>query len=142
MGKSQLAKSYYRTLLLSMKTAKRGNIINIAKPIMMLSIIELIQEGSILGNKILLTDDLIARYNRNYLEYREKPITLSVYPYYYLNSEEFYTIKGDTSRKTPSLVYIRENIEYAALDEDLWDLLQDPEVREEYRQAIINHFLK
>lgn len=37
-------------------------------------------------------------------------------------------------------MYIRDNVDYAYLDNALWDLLQDPKYRMKYRTAIIEHF--
>ena len=64
------------------------------------------------------------------------------YPFYYMRNDGFYHINGQTALKTPSEKYINEHIDYAYLDPELWDLLQDPLVRDEFRKAIINHYLK
>lgn len=69
-------------------------------------------------------------------------------PFFHLNAEEYYHIKWKTKNEkpcqaqSPSSKYLRENIDYAYLDPELWDLLQDPLVRDEFRKAIINHYLK
>ncbi|MBR1889816.1 MAG: hypothetical protein IJ816_04215, partial [Alloprevotella sp.] len=61
--------------------------------------------------------------------------------------EPFYYLKWKSATKiprqaiTPSVKFLRENIEYACLDEGLWELLQDPETRNELRDAIIQHFI-
>lgn len=139
---SALQVSYYKDALVSIHVAKLRGVENIAKPVLMLAIFEGIADGSIIGNRIVYNDKLANDYKRIYLEFRKPPITLPVYPYYYLHSDTFYHVKGDTSRKTPSVKYLKENVEYAALDEELWDLLQDSAIREEYRQAIIRRFLQ
>ena len=61
---------------------------------------------------------------------------------FYLGSEDFYFIKGKKAHTTPSAKFLRENVEYACLDDDLWELMQDPETRNELRDAIIKHFIK
>ena len=134
--------SYYKHLLLSMNVARCHGQINIAKPIMFLSILQGIEDESIKANRILYSESLINTYNNLFKRYSKTAITSSVYPYYYLGSEDFYFIKGRKAQTTPSAKFLRENVEYACLDDDLWDLLQDPETRNELRDAIIDYFIK
>ena len=66
------------------------------------------------------------------------------YPYYFMNSESFWHLKWKENyikTKAPSAKFIRDNIEYAYLDNALWDLLQEPEVRQQLREALVSHFL-
>ena len=46
------------------------------------------------------------------------------------------------SLRTPSAKLIRENVKYAYLDNALWDLLQEQEMRDYFRKIIIEHYLK
>ena len=141
MSSHTLQISYYKTLLLSMKQKITGGKSNVAKPVLVLATINLIEKGEIIGNKIEFNENLINEYNRLITSYNEVN-TLCQYPFYYLRNDGFYHIKGTTDRRTPSAKYIRENIDYAYLDDGLWELLQDASVREEFRAAIINHYLK
>ena len=134
--------SYYKNLLLSMNVDRAHGQVNIAKAVMMLAIFSGIENGSIKANKILYSESLIATYNSLFKNFSKGTITPSVYPYYYMGSEEFYFIKGKRARTTPSAKFLRENVEYACLDDDLWELLQNSEVRNEFRDAIIHHFIK
>lgn len=43
---------------------------------------------------------------------------------------------------TPSAAFLREHLDYAKLDDDLWEILQDPINREYLRQVIIAKYLK
>ena len=124
-----------------MTVAKSHGKINLAKPVLLLAIFEGIEAGEIQGNRILYCEQLITRYNKIFQEYRST-VTPSVYPYYYLGSEEFYFIKGAKARTTPSAKFLRENVEYAALDDELWSLLQDTQIRNEFKEAIIKHYIK
>lgn len=134
--------SYYKNLLLSMNVARTHGQINLAKPVMMLAIIQGIENGSIKANRILYSESLISNYNALFKKYSNCTITSSVYPFYYMWSEDFYFIKGKKARTTPSAKFLRENVEYACLDDGLWELLQDAETRNELRDAIIQHFIK
>ncbi len=138
---SQLKISYYKNLLLSMTVAKSHGAINIAKPVLLLAIFDGIERVDIQGTRILYCEQLITRYNAIFQQYREA-ITPPVYPYYYLDSEEFYYIKGAKAKTTPSAKFLREHVEYASLDDDLWTLLQDAVIRDEFKEAIIKHYIK
>lgn len=138
---NQLQKEYYRTSLLTMNQKVTNGKGNIAKPVLMLAIIDLIDEGHIIGNQIHYDKKLITTYNRIFGLYSET-ITLIQYPFYYMRNDTFYSIKGKAETKTPSSKYIRENIEYAFLDDGLWDLLQDKSVRNEFSELIVSYYLK
>lgn len=142
MKHSRLQVLYYKNLFLSLKTFKSKGNISVAKPILLMAIIKLIEDRKIMGNKIIYNDDLINCYNNIYKTIYKEVITSSVYPFYHLKGELFYTIKGDTSRKTPSGKFLREKIEYASLDDDLWEMLQNNLIREEFKEAIIAKYLK
>ena len=125
-----------------MNVARAHGQINIAKPIMMLAVIQCIEDGSIIANRILYSESLITTYNELFSQYSKGDITSSVYPFYYLGSEDFYFIKGKKAQTTPSAKFLRENVEYACLDDGFWELLQNPETRNELKKAIIQNFIK
>ena len=132
---------YYKNMLLSANQKVTNGKANIAKPILLLTIFELIEEGYIIGNKIFFDQLLISTYKRIFKQYAET-ITNPEYPFYYLRNDGFYYIKGRTDKRTPSAKYLRDHCEYAYFDNVLWELLQDPESREELRNVIINHYLR
>ena len=133
--------TYYKNMLLSATQKVTNGKANIAKPILLLTFFKVIAEGHIIGNKILLDEQLISTYKKIFKEYAEV-ITNPEYPFYYLRNDGFYFIKGRTDKKTPSAKYLRDHCEYAYFDDGLWELLQDPESREELRNTIINHYLR
>lgn len=114
------------------------------KPILLLSVIEMIATGQITRNQIPFNAELIATFLKlwSHLEPIRKPdIGL---PFYHLTSDRFwhYRMKpgfeGLRRAKvriiTPST--IRETVEYAYLDDELWNILQNPEDR-----SILTHTL-
>lgn len=137
---NHLQKEYYKTSLLTVNQKITNGKSNIAKPVLLLAIIDLIDEGYIIGNQIRYDEKLASTYNRIFKCYSDV-VTLVQYPFYYMRNDNFYSIKGKTEKKTPSGKYIRDNIEYAYLDNGLWDLLQDPATRNEFRDLIVNHYL-
>lgn len=138
---NNLQKEYYKSSLLTMNQKVTKGKGNIAKPVLMLAIIDLINEGYIIGNQILYDEMLISTYNRIFRSYSDV-VTLIQYPFYYMRNDDFYSIKGKAEKKTPSGKYIRDNIEYAYLDDGLWELLQDQPTRDEFRELIVKNYLK
>ena len=136
--------TYYKGLLCSIKQKITNGEANIAKPILLLTIIRLIERGKVLGNKIVYNDVLKETY---YAILKGYIVNDNTQQWTYVlkivkGNDGFYHINGQTALKTPSEKYINEHIDYAYLDPELWDLLQDPLVRDEFRKAIINHYLK
>ena len=122
----------------------RGRIYN-AKPIFLLFILDQIEKRTIKDNHIYFSS---LTYNKTYAlfthQYTDKPTPLQ-YPFYHLQNEAFWHIvwkEKEIKIDTPSAKFIRDNIDYAYLDNALWDLLQDAENRRYFREAIVNHFFK
>lgn len=141
--------AYYRGALLETHRGNGRGIVSNAKPYLLLSIIRLIEQGDIIGNRILFDNNALSEtYNSVSKLYEpDKAVTPISKPFFHLNREPFYYLKWKSATKiprqaiTPSAKFLRENIEYACLDEGLWELLQDPETRNELRDAIIQHFI-
>lgn len=140
---TDLSKSYYNIVIRRMKRGNaRGVVIN-AKPIFLLSILSLIAEEIVIDNRFRFNEMLNNSYNETCEKYNQ-PITPLYKPFYHLSSDGFWYIKWKENaieKKTPSAKFIRDNIEYAYLDNALWDLLQIEDVREEYKNTIINFYL-
>ena len=146
-----LKKQYYLSEILRLKRGNsRGTLVN-AKPIFILSLIESIGNGVIKENIITYpakqVEDIYKELSISYEPWKvPSPFIL---PYYHMVNESYYHIKwkGDkfvvsSHAHSPSGRYLTENSEYAYLDQELWDLLQNYNVREEFRELIINFFIK
>ncbi|MHC5762589.1 HNH endonuclease [Nostoc sp.] len=114
------------------------------KPILLLSVIEMIATGQIAKNQIPFNAELIVTFLKlwSHLEPVRKPdIGL---PFYHLTSDRFWhyqmklgfesLIAAKIKIRTPST--IRETVEYAYLDVELWTLLQNSESR-----SVLTHVL-
>ncbi|BAY42318.1 hypothetical protein NIES2111_67410 (plasmid) [Nostoc sp. NIES-2111] len=114
------------------------------KPILLLSVIEMIATRQITKNQIPFNAELIATFLKlwSHLEPLRKPdIGL---PFYHLTSDRFWHyqmklgfegwMKAKIKIRTPST--IRETVEYAYLDDELWLLLQNPQDR-----TVLTHVL-
>jgi len=127
---------------------KNGNPSN-SKPLYLLTLITLIGDGNIVKNRILFSDSIVSRYDELCAKLEPNMVITPMYkPFFHLNSESYYHIKWrddsapkDASR-TPSAQSLRENVEYARLDDDLWQLLQDEDARNEIKEAIIGYFIE
>lgn len=138
---NELILNYYLTELLSVKQAYANNKQISAKPLLLVSAIDAIGNGLLKENKMTF-GEIIDYYKRNTEIYNIK--TPMQYPYYFMGSESFWHLKWKDDyikTKSPSAKFIRDNIEYAYFDNALWDLLQDPEVRQQLREALVSHFL-
>jgi putative restriction endonuclease len=116
------------------------------KPILLLSVIEMIGLGLLHNNEIPLSGELIATFLNlwSYLEPIRKPnIGL---PFYHLISDGFWHYKmksGFESLLTAKVQVrspqaIRQTVEYAYLDSELWGLLQNAENRSILIHVLIN----
>lgn len=114
------------------------------KPLLLLSIIELIEQGAILENKIepspLIVESFLKYWNLLSLE---KP---RIYlPFYHLKSDKFWHLHAkigqenllSTISQFKSMAQLASVVDFANLDEDLFLLLHKAEAREVLRQTII-----
>lgn len=128
----------------------RGNyrgVFSNAKPIYLLTLIELATHQK--NNRFYLFDKVLNElYVDNLLLFDNNCKTSLINPYFHLDSEPFYELvwrfdeKPETNSYTPSAKYLRENLAYAKLDDELWGLLQVQENRDFLKQVLINRFLK
>lgn len=135
---------YYKNLLISVKRGSHCGVVINAKPIFLLTIFEIISNGRLKENRIFYNEDINNVYIAFCNRFNVKPTPLFK-PYLFLNSDGFYHHKWKTTETKPhdsSAKFIRDNIEYAYLDNALWDLLQDEQIRQDYRNTIENFFFK
>ena len=138
---NQILVSFYKDAFSSLHCSICKGKVNIAKPLLLLSILELIGDG-MQNNRIE-----IKRIKEKYEEHQKQyaATTPYQYPLYFLENEEFFHLKWKKARiktNTPSAKLIRENIEYAFLDNALWDLLQEQQMRDFFQTLLVNNFLK
>lgn len=144
----------YCDMILSVKLGNRNGQISISKPLLIYSIIEAIGNGQLKENEILFSNefiytDFMASYcHFNGVEHNQT-LNLQFYirPFYHLGSSCFYHLVWKNEHiqpmksNTPSAKYIRDNLLYAKLDDELWALLQSKENREYIKERIRERFL-
>lgn len=138
---------YYKTAILQLKRGNYNGHVSNAKTYYLLSILERIDKGFWVGNKIKFDDESKKFYEAKCLAYKDV-VTPFVKPYFHLSSSLFYHIKWnketkvESYAKTPSGKFLKEKSEYAYLDDSFWELLKGAEYRKEIKQLIVKTFLK
>lgn len=104
------------------------------KPILLLSIIQLIAKGVITSNRIFITADLILAFKQNWNLLVETNHTPNfALPFFHLRSEPFWylvakpgkEIETTSSKSIKSFKSLKESIAFAEIDRDLFFTLQE-----------------
>lgn len=133
--------NFYSNAILAVKCAHFAGKPVLAKPALLIATIDAIGRRKIMDNK-LFYDNIKEFYIDACIEFHIKETTMS-YPFYFLASEDFWNLHWNSDpvqTKSPTERMIHDKIDYAYLDNALWDLLQDFETREQFRKSIIKHF--
>ncbi len=146
--KSTQSYAYYTKMIMGMRQAKiRGEVI-VAKPVLMLALIDGIENGIFADNRFTLNEWLEQRYLELMREYTKhsqfaKPADIAN-PFWYLTNDGFWHLQFTTDANTtaaPTRGWLKDNVRYACFDYDLWALLHNDEWRERLRNYIIEHKL-
>ena len=139
----------YTDMLLSLQLGNCRGIVSLSKPLYVLAIIASIK--SIENNRIYIDNLVIERqFKKLYQRFQgDFAYTRAAYiaPFFHLASSEFYhlmwndKVEPPSMSSTPSAKYLREHLQYAKLDDELWELLQDAENREYFKQNIMNRYI-
>ena len=138
----------YTKRIMNIKQAKiRGEVI-VAKPVLLLAIIDGISNDLFKDNEIHLTEWLESRYimlMQHYMKSSQfdKPTDISN-PFWHLQSDGFWHLQLAEKPQegvTPSKRWLKDQVSYANFDDDLWVLLQNKVWRLKLRDYIIEHKL-
>lgn len=143
MASNSINYKLYLSLLVSMHVNISKGIQNPAKPLFMLSIIESIETGTTINNRIFYEDIKII-FTKKCKEYQISKVPNYHYPFYYLTYDTFYHLRWISDEIKPLHVspkFLREHVSYAYFDNALWNLLQDTVVRKEFKDAIEKQYL-
>lgn len=144
--------SIYTEMILSIHTGSINGKVALSKPLYITSIIEAIEWDALTENEIMISNEFIRKrfgqlheqVNGNRKGYE---VSFFVRPFFHLSSASFYHliwkqgVEQSKMASTPSAKYLRENLLYAKLDDELWELLQDAENRDYIKQNIISRYL-
>lgn len=118
-----------------------------------MTILQCVDDNSLINNQLYFDNERFVNTFKALAEFYNDGINTAfmpffIRPFFHLGSEPFYElvwndgVKTPNMNRTPSAKFLRENLAYAKLDDDLWEILQDPINREYLRQAIIAKYLK
>lgn len=144
--------STYTEMILSIHTGSIDGKVALSKPLYITSIIEAIEWDALTENEIKISNEFIRkRFGQLYEQVNGNrkgyEVSFFVRPFFHLNSASFYRliwkqgVEQSNKASTPSAKYLRENLLYAKLDDELWELLQDAENRDYIKQNIIRRYL-
>lgn len=138
----------YTKRIMNIKQAKiRGEVI-VAKPVLLLAIIDGIDSAVFIKNAFLLNDWLEERYEmlmRKYMKNSQfdKPTDISN-PFWHLQTDGFlhlHLAEKPQENVTPSKRWLKDEVSFAYFDDELWLLLKDQVWRTKLREYIIEHKL-
>jgi len=136
--------AYYTERIMNIRQAKiRGEVI-VAKPVLMLALIDGIESGVFTNNRFALNEWLEERYLLLMHRYTrssqfDKPTDINN-PFWHLSTDGFWHLQLKTKEEmntTPSKAWLKENVSYACFDDDLWVLLQNKDWRTRFRDYIV-----
>jgi len=138
--------SYYAGKFTNLKV-DRSRGIALHKPILLMSVIDLIGKEEINDNHIFLTPELIATFLKYWSHLAEETHEPKIYqPFFHLNTSNFWhlqLVEGldiaiSNSLKPKSIRGLQALVEYAYLDKELFSLLQDTISRSRLLNVLAN----
>ena len=111
--------------------------------------IDLVERGIITDCRVPLSDSLEEQFKYNTTKLLGESILFQPkisYPYYHMRSEPFWQLASPTGGRVQdirnySMSNLRKHIAYARIDEDLFELLKNPNVRAKLRVVLISTYL-
>lgn len=139
----------YTKRIMNIRQAKIHGEVMIAKPVLLLAIIDGIEGNLFWNNQFVINDWLEGRYNMLMSQYAKdsqfNDKTAIDKPFWHLETDGFWHLhcQGERLSKghTPSKAWLKENVEFAYFDESLRILLQNMVWRTKLRDYIIEHKL-
>jgi len=111
------------------------------KPLLLISVMDLIAQGSITENFIEPSYELVDTFNNYWSSIMPIGKTTSMaYPFFYMRSEGFWHLVPDKNEQVSSVSKLREIYNGSILDDELYRLLCDPETREQLRVVLVNSY--
>jgi putative restriction endonuclease len=121
------------------------------KPLLLLSVIQLIGNGTIRWNRIRVEDlpDLQYAFQSNWLRFLDEPFRNKfVMPFYHMSGEPFWEIitlpgrkigltKSNSIRSYTELI---ENLDYVRIDPELFELLSDPVLNLVLEETVLDRY--
>jgi len=133
---------------MSIRQAKIHGEIIVAKPVLLLALIDGVDGGVFTANQFALNEWLDKRYltlMKQYTRHSQFPNPTDISnPFWHLQSDGFWHLLHKTpvaDGSTPSKRWLKENVTCGHFDDDLWILLQNMAWRQKLRDYIVEHKL-
>ena len=140
--------AHYTKRIMSIRQAKIHGEVIVAKPVLLLALIDGIENGEFTGNRFVLNEWLEKKYlalMRQYTKNSQFPNPADISnPFWHLQGDGFWHLIHKTAvaeGSTPSKRWIKENVTYGHFNDDLWVLLQNKVWRQKLRDYIMEHKL-
>ena len=136
---------HYTKQIMSIRQAKIHGEIIVAKPVLLLAIIDGVEANVFRNNQFAINDWLEGRYKMLMSKYAKESqfedLTGIEKPFWHLESDGFWHLnyQGERLSKshTPSKAWLKESVEFAHFDEPLWILLQNRAWRKENLASLV-----
>lgn len=152
---------YYKDCFSNLHTAHAKKFPAPHKPLLLLSVIDLVECGGIKSNQIELSDVLIRTFKANAKKFIGNSIIFKPnigQPFFHLQHEPFWRLNPTSQEKVFNIaadgtsnygakkaVYsikgLREQYKHALIDRELFELLQNADVRAQLRTSLISQYL-
>lgn len=141
--------AFYTNRIRNIRQAKRYGEMNVAKPVLLLALIDGVSNNVFTNNCFVLNDWLENQYKSLMRCYKKdisnRNITEINYPYWHLESDLFWHLHYSgmilSKLQTPSKLWLRVQVHHASFDDNLWILLQDTVMRQRLRDYIVENKL-
>lgn len=139
--------AYYKSCFDHLSVNKKGGQLAPHKPLLLLSIIDLVDCGIIKSHKIELSEALITAFELNKMRYTRNILHFKPnigMPFFYMNTEPFWKLVPKVVGNMPytyAISTLRDSYKYAEIDNELFSILQEPSAAEALRQVLIDAYL-
>ena len=117
------------------------------KPILLLSVMDMIESGEITSSFVPISEELQRRFRQNWRIYVPKTSRFNCalqYPFFHLSSSSFWHLirTSEFEDKAPtSIKALKRNFKGAEIDRRLFEIMIGRKGREELRNVLINTYL-
>ena len=140
---------YYSKGIESVRQKRINGETIVAKPVLMVAIIDGIDANVFMNNQFVLNDWIEERYKKLMAQFTKNSqfdgTTGIEKPFWHLETDGFWHLnyQGEQLSKshTPSKAWIKDNVDFDYYDEPLWIILQNKVWRMKLRNYIIEHKL-
>ncbi len=151
MGASEHEWEIWLERLYNLRRDKRGSHERPHKPVLLLSIIDLLDRGVIKSNAVPLSEELVQTFKRYFAVVKKEDDQPTIQnPFFHLSGDGFWQLvpglgqspiyrTGATSG-APSVAELRRSVSHGAFEAGFWALLNEPMSRHQLREALIARY--